>query len=100
MAQYEATFRMVDTSNGVTIKKERFGFNAKDVSESIVQVGKRQARRNGYFHRNGNRYVLRLSNLRLIDPGRLGIPQYDPAADICDDCYRPFWKGHNLRIEH
>ena len=100
MAQYQATFKMVDTSNGATIREEQFGFNAKDVSESIIRVGKQQAWRNEYFHRNGNRYVLELRHLRVFGGGNIGNPKYDPAADICDDCYRPFWKGHNPNIEH
>ena len=100
MAQYQATYRLVNTNNGATVKVERFGFNAKDVSDSIKRAEKQRTWRNEYFQRNGGRYTLRLQHLMVFGGGYQGDPQYDPFADVCDDCGRPFWKGHNFKVEH
>ena len=100
MAIYEATFRIVDTSIGATFKTERFSFNAKELTDAINFTKKHQRNRNGYFQKHGGRYIVKLSNLKVFGAGHIDNPRYAPAADICDDCGRPFWKGHNLRVEH
>jgi hypothetical protein len=100
MAQYQATYRLVNTNNGATIRQEQFSFNAQNVSDSIKRAETQRTWRNEYFHRNGNVFTLKLRYLQVFGSGHIGNPKYDPAADICDDCYRPFWKGHNFNVEH
>jgi hypothetical protein len=101
MAQYEAAFSIIDTKTGTKLRTETFNFYANNVIQSIKRATTRLESRNAYFERVADsRYVLHLHNLKLFTPGYIGNPKYDPAVDLCDDCYRPFWKGHNPTIEH
>ena len=100
MATYQSTYKLINTQSKETIGQERFTFNALDVSDSIKRANKHQRERIEYYSRNGGRFTLRLTNLKVFGAGHIDNPKYDPAADICDDCNRPFWKGHNPRIEH
>ena len=100
MAQYQSTYKLINTQSNATIGQERFNFNALDVSDSIKRATKHQRERIEYYSRNGGRFTLRLTNLKVFGAGHINNPKYDPATDICDDCHRPFWKGHNPRVEH
>ena len=100
MAQYQATYKLVNTQSNATIGSERFGFNAFDVSDSIKRANKHMQQRIEYYRHSGGSFTLGLRNLKVFGAGHIGNPRYDPDADICDDCYRPFWKGHNPKIDH
>jgi len=82
-------------------KTETTNFFAPEVRGAIEYAQKRVQSRQGYFDRVArNCYTVELKSLKLYTPGKIGNPKYDPDADRCDDCGRPFWKGHNYKVEH
>lgn len=96
---YTMTLHMNNAINGNRIKTQRFNFNAGNVDKAITWA------RNWVNHRNSPAYsthdILQydLKNLRVATKRHRGNPRYDPQM-TCDDCYRPWWKGHNDEIEH
>ena len=96
---YTMTIHQNNAQKGNRIRTSQINFNAGNVDKAI------QWARNWVNHRNSpacsTHDILQydLTNLRVAVKRHRGNPRYDPQMP-CDDCYRPWWKGHNNKVEH
>ena len=111
MPQYTATYKISNTSDlrrtygsGIPGKRSvKRIFSARNVAEAIDTANQYRETQNAYFDKyksDQTVFVMKLTSLKVIGAGYSNDPRYDPKADLCDDCYRPFWMGHNPRVEH
>jgi len=98
MAQYTARIQMLHL--GKYHKSDRYTFSAESAVQACRRVNAKvnDANESHTILSNG-RFTFKLTSLKVVGAGHVGTWKYDPTLP-CDDCYRPMFKGHNMRVEH
>ena len=96
---YTMTIHQNSAKKGTRIRTHQISFNAGNADGAIQWARNWVSRRNAPDYNTADILQYNLTNLRVAVKRQRGNPRYDPQMP-CDDCYRPWWKGHNFAIEH
>ena len=96
---YTMTIHQNNAVKGNRIRTKQINFDAANVDKAIHWAWNWVNRRNSPDCITHNVLQYDLTNLRVAVKRHRGNPRYDPQMP-CDDCYRPWWKGHNNKVEH
>jgi hypothetical protein len=96
---YTMTIHRNSAKTGTHLRTNQISFNAGNVDGAIQWARNWVSRRNAPDYSTASVLQYNLTNLRVAVKRQRGNPRYDPQMP-CDDCYRPWWKGHNDKVEH
>ena len=96
---YTMTIHQNSAKKGTRIRTHQISFNAGNADGAIQWARNWVSRRNAPDYNTADILQYNLTNLRVAVKRQRGNPRYDPQMP-CDDCHRPWWKGHNDRVEH